>query len=144
MASQFHLVGREHINGRDVFHVEFNPRDKDEFTWKGDAYIDTTAYQPVVVRTTMARKIPFAVRTLLGTSLPGLGFAVTYEPQPGGVWFPVTFGTEFKLKILFFFSRQITINAENRSFEKTRVSSRILADTPPPPSGPTGDVPPPQ
>ena len=125
---QFHLVGREHINGRDVFHIDFHPKEKDEFTWKGDAYIDATAYQPVVVRTTMARKIPFAVRTLLGTSLPGLGFTVTYAPQPDGVWFPETFGTEFKLKILFFFSREILISARNRDFEKTHVTSHILTE----------------
>ena len=83
----FHLVGREHINGRDVFHIDFHPKDKDDFGWKGDAYIDTAAYQPVIVRTTMARKIPFAVRTWLGTNLPGLGFTVVYAPQPDGVGF---------------------------------------------------------
>ena len=48
------------------------------------------AYQPVLVTTGMARKIPFAVRTLLGTDVPGLGFTITYAPQPDGVWFPVT------------------------------------------------------
>ncbi len=125
---QFHLIGREHINGHEVFHIDFHPKDKDEFTWKGDAYIDTTAYQPVVVRTAMARKIPFAVRTLLGTSLPGLGFTVTYAPQADGVWFPETFGTEFKLKIFFFFSREIIISARNRNFEKTHVTSHILPE----------------
>jgi len=125
---KFHLIGREHINGHDVFHITFQPKDKDEFTWKGDAYIDATAYQPVVVRTTMARKIPFAVRTLLGTSLPGLGFTVTYAPQADGVWFPETFGTEFKLKIFFFFSREIIISARNRNFEKTHVTSHILPE----------------
>ena len=123
---QFQLAGHERINGRDTFHITFGPKDKNDITWKGDAYIDTTAYQPVVVRTTMARKLPFAVRTLLGTSLPGLGFTVIYAPQPDGVWFPVSFGTEFKLKVLFFFSREITISAENRDFVKTHVTSRIL------------------
>jgi hypothetical protein len=29
---QFHLVGREHIDGRDVFHIDFHPKDKDGFT----------------------------------------------------------------------------------------------------------------
>lgn len=107
----FHLVGRERINGRDVFHIDFRPKDKSDFGWKGDAYIDAAAYEPVVVSTAMARKIPLAVRTLLGTSLPGLGFTVVYAPQPDGVWFPVSLGTEFKLHVLFFFSRQIIIDA---------------------------------
>jgi hypothetical protein len=44
----FHLVGREHKNGREVFHIIFEPKNKNEYTWKGDAFVDTTAYQPVV------------------------------------------------------------------------------------------------
>jgi hypothetical protein len=125
---KFHLAGREHVNGRDVFHVDFHPKDKDDFAWKGDAYIDAVAYQPVVVKTAMARNIPFAVRTLLGTSLPGLGFTVVYAPQPDGVWFPVSFGTEFKIHVLFFFSREIIIDAQNSDFEKTHVSSKIVGE----------------
>jgi hypothetical protein len=124
----FHLLGRESKNGRDVFHINFVPNDKDDYGWKGDAYIDSTAYQPVIVMTTMSRKIPFAVRTLLGTNLPGLGFTVIYAPQPDGVWFPVSFGTEFKLHVLFFLNRQIVIQAQNRNFEKTHVTSRIVEE----------------
>ena len=122
----FALSGQEKINNRDVFHITFRPRIKDDFGWKGDAYIDTASFQPVVVRTEMSRKIPFAVRTLLGTNVPGLGFTIVYAPQPDGVWFPVNFGTEFKIHVLFFFSRDITINAENRDFEKTHTDSKIL------------------
>jgi hypothetical protein len=122
----FHLAGREHLNGREVFHIDFHPKDKDGYGWRGDAYIDTTAFQPVVVRTAMARPIPFAVRTLLGTSVPGLGFTVVYEPVPDGIWFPVSFGTEFKLHVLFFYSREILLEARNSDFEKTHVSSKIV------------------
>ncbi len=125
-SSAFRLVGRETLNGRDVFHLQFQPKDKTDFGWKGDAYIDAIAMQPVVIRTTMGRQIPFAVRTLLGTSLPGLGFAVVYAPQADGVWFPVSFGTEFKLHVLFFFRRQIIIDAKNQDFEKTHVTSEIV------------------
>jgi hypothetical protein len=123
----FHLVGRERMNGRDVFHLDFHPKDKDDFSWKGDAYIDAAAYQPVVVSTGMSRNIPLAVRTLLGTNVPGLGFTVTYAPQPDGLWFPVSFGTEFKVHVLFFFSREILIDAQNRDFEKTHVDSKIVS-----------------
>ncbi len=123
---RFHLIGREQIHGHDVFHIGFFPKDKDDFGWKGDAYIDAIAYQPVLVSTAMARAVPFAVRTLLGTNLPGLGFSVVYEARPDGVWFPVSFGTEFKLHVLFFFNREITINAQNRDFEKTHVTSKIV------------------
>jgi len=127
----FRMIGREHLNDRDVFHITFRPKKKDEFGWSGDAYIDTSAYQPVLVTTAMARKIPFAVRTLLGTDVPGLGFTVTYAPQADGVWFPVTFSTEFKIHVLYFFHRQVFLNAENREFEKTHVTSRIIGDATP-------------
>jgi hypothetical protein len=127
----FRMVGRERLNGRDVFHISFRPKKKDDYGWSGDAYIDTTAYQAVLITTGMARKIPFAVRTLLGTNVPGLGFTVRYAPQPDGVWFPVTFSTEFKIHVLYFFHRQVILNAENRDFEKTHVTSRIVGDAMP-------------
>jgi hypothetical protein len=127
----FRMIGRERLNSRDVFHITFRPKNKDDFGWSGDAYIDTTALQPVLVTTAMARKIPFAVRTLLGTNVPGLGFTVTYAPQPDGVWFPVTFSTEFKIHVLYFFHRQVFLNAENRDFEKTHVTSRIVGEATP-------------
>jgi hypothetical protein len=127
----FRTVGSERLNGRDVFHISFRPKKKDDFGWSGDAFIDTTAFQPVLVTTGMARKIPFAVRTLLGTNLPGLGFTVTYAPQPDGVWFPVNFSTEFKIHVLFFFHREIILDAQNRNFEKTHVTSRIVGEATP-------------
>ena len=110
----------------------FEPaKDKNDFGWSGDAYIDTTAFQPVLVTTAMARKIPFAVRTLLGTNVPGLGFTITYAPQLDGVWFPVTFSTEFKIHVLYFFHREIILDAQNRDFEKTHVTSRIVGEATP-------------
>ena len=127
----FRMIGRERLNDRDVFHITFRPKKKDDFGWSGDAYIDTSAYQPVLITTGMARKIPFAVRTLLGTNVPGLGFTVRYAPQPDGVWFPVTFSTEFKIHVLYFFHRQVILNAENREFEKTHVTSRIVGEATP-------------
>jgi hypothetical protein len=127
----FRMIGREHLNDRDVFHIAFRPKEKNDFGWSGDAYIDTQAFQPVLVTTGMARKIPFAVRTLLGTDVPGLGFTIRYAPQPDGVWFPVNFSTEFKIHVLYFFHRQVILDAQNRDFEKTHVTSRIVGDASP-------------
>jgi hypothetical protein len=131
----FHLLGRAPMNGHDCYHIDFSPKGPDDFNWKGDAYIDATAYQPVLIRTALSRKLPLAVRMLLGTNVPGLGFTIVYAPQPpnqpDGVWFPTTFGTEFKIHVLFFLNRQITFSAENRDFEKTHVTSQIVpAPTP--------------
>jgi hypothetical protein len=127
----FRIIGRERLNDRDVYHITFRPRKKDDFGWSGDAYIDTTAFEPVLVTTGMARKIPFAVRTLLGTNVPGLGFSITYAPQQDGVWFPITFSTEFKIHVLYFFHREVILNAQNRDFEKTHVTSRIVGEATP-------------
>ena len=127
----FTLRGREPRNGRDTFHIEFHPKDKNDFGWKGDAWIDTATFEPVVIRTALSRNLPLGVRVLLGTNVPGIGFTAIYAPQPDGVWFPVSFGSEFKIHVLFLFSRQIVIAAENRDFEKTHVTSTILdAETP--------------
>jgi hypothetical protein len=49
-------------------------------------------------------------------------------PDSGTLWFPASFGTEFKLSVLFFFRRQIMLSAENRDFEATHVTSKILED----------------
>jgi hypothetical protein len=99
----FTLEGQQKMNGRDVYRVSFRPKDKNDFDWKGEAFIDVHEFEPVVVYTEMSRKIPLAVRTLLGTNLPGLGFSVTYDREPDGVWFPVSFGTEFRMRVLFFY-----------------------------------------
>lgn len=122
----FQLADRERLNGRDVFHIVFRPKDKSDFAWKGDAYIDTASYEPVLVTTGLSRKIPFAVRTFLGINFPGLGFTVVYAPQPDGTWFPASFSTEFKIHVLFFFRREILLDAYNRDFEKTHVETKIL------------------
>jgi hypothetical protein len=122
----FKLEGRQTMNGRDVYHVSFRPKDKDDFDWKGEAFIDVHEFEPVVVYTEMSRKIPLAVRTLLGTNLPGLGFSVTYDREPDGVWFPVSFGTEFRMRVLFFLARDISMSLSNTHFEKTHADVRIL------------------
>ncbi len=125
------LAGQERMNGREVFHITFRPKDTSEFDWKGDAYIDREAFQPVVLRTKLSRNVPFLVRTMLGTSVPGLGFTATYAPQPDGTWFPVTFGTEFKINVLFFLHRTMVIAVDNREFEKTHASGRIVGEVKP-------------
>ena len=122
----FKLLGQQTMNGRNVYRVSFRPKDKDDFDWKGEAFIDRDEFEPVVVYTQMSRKVPLAVRTLLGTNVPGLGFSVTYARQPDGVWFPVGFGTEFRMRVLFFIARDISMSLSNTQFEKTHTDMRIL------------------
>jgi hypothetical protein len=122
----FELAGEETVQGRKVYRVRFRPRDRHDFTWTGEALIDAAEFEPVRVYTKLSRKIPLVVRTLLGTDLPGLGFNVEYRRFDEGVWFPVSFGTEFRLRAVFFINRDITVSLENSAFQRAKVQSKIL------------------
>ena len=114
----FHLLGLEVESGRNVYHIAFSPKNKQELTWTGEAFIDAEEFEPVRVFTKMARPIPPLVRTMW-FDLPGLGFNVVYQRQAEGVWFPAIFGTEFRLHTgaVFYFNRDIAIALENSGFE---------------------------
>jgi hypothetical protein len=122
---EFRLLGEQTVNNRSVYHLSFVPREKSHEDWAGEAFIDRQDFEPVAVSTKLAQKLPFVARTLLGTDLPGLGFSVTYQRQPDGVWFPASFGTEFRLRALFFIDRDITLSLENSHFERTHVDSKM-------------------
>ena len=126
----FKLEGAEMREGRKVYRVTFAPKikpklDEDGTIWKGEALIDAAEYQPLKVTTTMAWKMPLAVKTLLGTNISGLGFTVTYQRVADGVWFPVSYGGEFKFRGLFLYERSVTISMKNSDFQKTDVTSNI-------------------
>ena len=123
---RFDLAGEETIHGRKVYHVRFRPREKNDLNWAGEAMIDAEEFEPVRVYTKLSRRIPFFVRTLLGTDVPGIGFNVEYKRFDEGVWFPVSFGTEFRLHAVFFINRDITVALENSAFERAKVQSRIV------------------
>jgi hypothetical protein len=86
---------------------------------------EETADYYVRVFTKLSRRIPFAVRTFLGTDLPGVGFNVVYKRQEDGVWFPATFGTEFRIRAIFFINRDVSVSLENTDFQHTHVESRM-------------------
>ena len=123
---RFDLVGEDTVKGRRVYRVRFRPRDKGELAWAGEAMIDAEEYEPLRVFTKLSRRIPFFVRTLLGTDVPGIGFNVEYKRFDEGVWFPVSFGTEFRLRAVFFINRDITVALTNSAFQRAKVQSRIL------------------
>jgi hypothetical protein len=121
----FELLGEQSAHGRRVYRIGFRPKDKKDIAWAGEALIDRQDFQPVRVFTTLSRRIPFAVRTLLGTDVPGLGFNVEYRRFEDGVWFPVSFGTEFRLRAVFFINRDITVSLENSGFRHANVETTI-------------------
>ena len=126
---KFRLMDQEPFEGRPSYHIAFTPKDDDDTDWAGEAYIDAQEFQPMYVFTRLSRRLPFGVRTFLGTDLPGIGFAVHYRRQEDGVWFPVSLGSEFRIRALFFFNRNMTVSLENRAFEHTHVQTRIVGVT---------------
>ena len=122
----FKLEGEETFEGRHVYRIHFAPSDKHDIAWAGEALIDAEAFQPLRVYTKLSHRLPFIVRNVLGTSLPGIGFDVEFRRFDKGVWFPVSFGTEFRLRAVFFIKRDITISLKNSSFERAHVKSKVL------------------
>jgi hypothetical protein len=121
----FKLLGEEVEQGRRTFHIGFRPKDKNEIDWAGEAFVDAMEFERVRVFTNLSRRIPFGIRMFLGTDLPGIGFNVVYQRQEDGVWFPATFGTEFRIRALFFINRELSIALENSDFQHTHVESKI-------------------
>ncbi len=123
---RFELAGEATVRKRKAYRIRFYPADKEEFTWAGEALVDQEEFQPLTVSTRLSRKIPLLVRTVLGTDLPGLGFNVEYQRFGEGVWFPASFGTEFRLRAVFFINREIIISLENSDFKHAKAESRII------------------
>jgi hypothetical protein len=122
---QFQLSSEREVKGRRAYVILFGPKDRNEFTWAGEAWVDKTEFQPIHVATKLSRRLPVLVRTMLGTDVPGLGFNVEYQRFEEGVWFPVSFGTEFRVHAVFFFNRAITVALDNSQFKKVQVDSSI-------------------
>ena len=123
---RYELAGEDMVQGRAVYRIRFTPADRNDISWAGEALIDKDEFQPVTVFTRLSRKIPFWVRTMLGTNLPGIGFNVQYRRFNDGVWLPVSFGTEFRLHVLFLINREISVSLENSGFQRARSESKIL------------------
>ncbi len=122
---KFKLEGETVVSGRAAYRIAFSPADKDDFTWAGEALIDKEEFEPVSVYTRLSRRIPFFVRTMLGTDLPGLGFNTQYRRVGPNIWFPVSFGTEFRLHAVFFINRVITVSMESSGFKRTSIDSAV-------------------
>lgn len=121
----FRLLGHKQVEGRDTYEIGFSPADPHGFDWAGEALIDVEELQPLRVFTQLSHRIPFAIRTMLGTDLPGVGFNVQYRRVEKDVWFPVSFGSEFRLRAVFFIKRDISVSMQASGFRRTQVDSRI-------------------
>jgi hypothetical protein len=129
----FLLKGRETFQGTDVYRIRFDPKphpnDKSEefgsVDWKGEALIDVSEFQPVLVKTDLVPRIPFFVETLLGSSIRGLGFSTSFRKFEDGVWLPVTYDGGFTMRVMFFYERKVSISMNNTDCRRqARIAAR--------------------
>lgn len=136
----FTLKGESEEHGRRLCHIAFRPFERsncihvgsdehdecgDVPDWAGDAWIDAEDLQPVRVITRTAWAVPWGIRVFLGTNLRQLGFTINYVRVAPNVWFPSTYGTEFQLKVLWGYTRTITLSMENSAFKRGDATSTI-------------------
>ncbi len=127
----FELTGERIVHARPVYQIRFRPANRKDYGWAGEALIDKEEFQPVSVYTQLSRRLPVAVRTVLGTDVPGLGYSVQYTRVDKDLWFPSTYGTEFGVHALFLLNRTFTESVENKNFRRAAVESRIeFGDSP--------------
>jgi len=129
---EFRLEGTEDYRGTQVYRITFEPRKdvhEEDSIWAGEALIDVKECQPVLVTTHQSFKMPVLVKTLLGTNLEHMGFKVAYKKFDEGLWFPVTYGGELKVRAVFFYARRIGISLRNSGFQRADVNSSITYKT---------------
>jgi hypothetical protein len=105
-----------------VYHIGFLPKTKNIFAWTGEAYIDVSDFHTIRVFTNLSQRVPFVVRTVLGTDVSGFGYNVAYQPQQDGTWLPASYGTEYELRLFFRTNRTVSISMDT-SFESPQKSS---------------------
>jgi hypothetical protein len=126
----FTLEGTEEYHGMPVYRITFKPKKcskgcDDEGDWTGEALVHQTEYQPALVITRLDVQIPVWVKTMLGTDLQHLGFKVTYRKFDEGLWFPVAYSGELKVRALFLYARRIGISMQNSDFRRAVVDSTV-------------------
>ena len=129
---RFTMQGQTKVGDRPAWQIAFEPikgKDSEEHgemrPWRGEIWVDTEEFQPVRIQTQLAFRIPWGVRVFLGTNLRQTGFSLTYRRVADNVWFPATYGTEFRVDALWFYKRTIVLSMENSDFQKTDVDSTV-------------------
>lgn len=127
------------VKGRKAYRIAFEPSHKsrcleigpgedecgDSKPWKGEVLVDAEEFQPVRIYTELAFKMPWGVKVFLGTNVRQIGFSVAYSRLAPNVWFPVSYGTEFRLDVLFGYHRVITLALDSSEFVRAEAKSEI-------------------
>jgi hypothetical protein len=116
--------GEERYREYDVYKVSFSEHEEED-CWTGEALVEKNEFQPVLVTSQWACRIPAAVKIVLGTNITQVGAKITYQRFDRGVWFPVTCGGELKLRVLFMYARTIAFSAKNADFRRADVETSV-------------------
>ena len=84
--------------------------------WRGDILIDPQTLYPRSMSSTLSYQIPRAVKIIFGISLRQVGYSVNYAKAIDDLWFPVSAGTEFSLRVLFGYARTLTLSMTHFRF----------------------------
>lgn len=86
---RFEFLGEQNVRGRQAARIRFSPQQKNwDHIWEGETLIDLEDAFPLQMETRMARKLPLAVRTILGINLKQVGFSVSFTRLGKDLWFP--------------------------------------------------------
>jgi hypothetical protein len=107
------------------YQLAFAPREKNSAPWKGDIAVDPETLHPRTMNSTLVYRLPAAAKIIFGTSLHQVGYSVNYGKVIDDLWFPVTAGTEFSLRVLFGYARTITLSMTNSDFRRASAESTI-------------------
>ena len=130
----FRLAGTQTVNGVEAIRLLFEPKQgDDERAWAGEVLVDPAEFQPIRVVTKLSFSIPWAVKVFLGTNVRQLGYTVAYRKVADGLWFPVSYGTEFHLRVLFGYARTIILSLDNKDFRRASADSSIQFEPEPRP-----------
>ena len=125
----FTLDGTEKYHDYDVWRISYRPAkrgwDDDDGCWTGEALIERSEFQPVLITSSWDCKVPLAVKALLGINVQHIGAKITFRRFDNDVWFPVSCGGEMKLRIFFMYARTIAFSASPDHFRKADVDSSI-------------------
>ena len=107
------------------YRLTFAPRARNEAPWKGDIVVDPETLYPRSMNSTFAYNIPTAVKIIFGISLRQIGYGVNYAKAIDDLWFPVSAGTEFSIRVLFRYARTMTLSMTNSDFRRASAESKI-------------------
>ena len=124
----FTLDGEEQYQGFDAWRISFRGN-AGEDDWRGDLLVEKNEFQPIILTSHWAGKIPLSVRLVLGVTVKQVGAKFTWRRMEKDIWFPVTAGGEMKLRVFFLYARTIAFRSVSSGFRKAEVQSSVEYET---------------